>query len=431
MRVLFLHPNIPGQFKHLCRAFARNPENTVVFVTRRQDVDIPGIHRVSYELEREPSPTCHRYLIGMERAVLQGQEVWRVCRKLKEVEGFIPDVIVGHPGWGDMLYMKDIYPNAPVLGFFEFFYHSKGADVGFVPDDQPSEDDKARVRTKNLVNLLALDGVDWGVTPTHWQHFQYPEAHRPRISVLHDGIDTQYLGADPNASVTMPDGKVFSRKDEVVTYFARNFEPYRGFPTFMRSAKLLLEQRPQTHIIAVGGDEVSYGKRLPKGETYRGVMQREIQFTPEQQSRLYILPPVQYHALVNIMQVSSAHVYLTFPFVLSWSMLEAMACECLVIGSNTQPVTEVIHHERNGLIADFFSASDVAAKVSMALDRKEEMIPIRQAARQTILDRYALDKLLPMQVSLVEDLAAKRMPPPTDLKLRTLYETLDKKMRAA
>ncbi|MCC7260207.1 MAG: glycosyl transferase family 1, partial [Alphaproteobacteria bacterium] len=265
MKVLFLHPNMPGQFKHSCRALAENPDNTVVFVTKRDDIEIPGVHRVTYKVRSEPSPHTHRYLTGVARSVLQGQEVWRVCKKLKEEEGFVPDVIVAHPGWGDTMYMKDLFPSAPILNFFEFFYHAEGADVNFAPDEKTTPDDDARIRTKNATNLFALQYCDWGFCPTFWQLKQHPKEYYHRISVIHDGIDTDLLAPNENVKVTTPSGVTLTRKDEVVTYVARNFEPYRGFPTFMRAAEIILKERPNTHILAIGADGVSYGKKLTNG----------------------------------------------------------------------------------------------------------------------------------------------------------------------
>ncbi|MBY0354348.1 MAG: glycosyltransferase family 4 protein [Rickettsiales bacterium] len=409
MKILFMHPNMPGQYKHLCRAYADNPEHTVVFITKPKNFDIPGVHKVEYRMQREPSPQTHRYIVGIERGLLQGQEVWRMCKKLRDEEGFVPDVVCTHPGWGDALYIKDIFPHARVLSFFEFYYRSHGADVSFDPAEQADDDDAARVRTKNIINLLSLESADWGISPTVWQHSLHPLEFQPKISVLHDGIDTQMAKPDPSATLEL-NGHVFKAGDEVVTYIARNFEPYRGFPTFMRAAEIILRERPNCQIIAVGADEVSYGKRLGKDETWRRIMSQQVKLD---ESRIHWPGTVSYTNLIKLFQISAAHIYLTYPFVLSWSSMEAMACGCAMVGSRTQPVQEVMQHEQNALLADFFSAEDVAAQVIRILESPDKMNDMRRAARQTILDHYDIKDLLPLHMSLINDLAAGHVPPPT------------------
>lgn len=420
MKILFIHPNIPGQYKHLCRVLADDPNNTVVFIAKPKSVEIPNVYKVEYDVRRNPSPSTHHYIIGAERSILQGQEVWRLCRKLREDEGFIPDVICAHPGWGDALYVKDIFPESKLLSFFEFYYHAHGVDVNFDPEFPSTIDDMARVRTKNIVNLMNLEAADWGISPTFWQHGLHPEPFQNRISVIHDGIDTDTCVPDPDAALKLSDGNSLSANDEIVTYIARNFEPYRGFKTFMRAADIILRERPNCRIIAVGADDVSYGRKLPKGETWRHKMLQEVDFG-KNRDRLIFPGTVPYAQLIKLFQITSAHIYLTYPFVLSWSSLEAMACGVPMIGSRTPPVEEVIEHGVNGLLADFFSAEDVAKQVLTALEDKDGMQDIRNAARKTVVDKYALKNLLPLHIGLVKDLAKGEVPPPTHDKIMQLY----------
>lgn len=418
MKLLFIHPNMPGQYKHLCRVLAEDPDNMVLFLTKSRAIEIPGVHRVEYQPARNPSPSTHHYIIGAERSVLEGQEAWRVCRKLREEEGFIPDVICCHPGWGTALYMKDIFPEARILSFFEFYYQNKGTDVGFDPEQPIEVDDLARVRTKNITNLLSLESADWGITPTFWQHSVHPKEFQSKISVIHDGIDTNTCRPDPNAVFRLDNGKEFRLGDEVVTYIARNFEPYRGFPTFMRAAEIILRERPNCHIIAVGADEVSYGRKLPKGDFWRKRMMEQVKLD---MSRIHFTGTLPYGQLIKLFQVSAAHIYLTYPFVLSWSMLESLACGVAIVSSNTSPVLEVVQDGVNGLLADFFSPEDVAKKIFTILDSKDGMSEMRKKAREKVVKEYDLQRLLPLHVGLVKDLARGEVPPPTHDKIKDLY----------
>ena len=409
MNILFLHPNMPGQYKHIARAFGAEGEHRIYFITKHKSAEIPGVQRITYRVPREPSPQVHRYLVPSERAVLQGQEVWRVAKKLKTEEGFTPDVIVAHPGWGDALFIKDLFPKAPLLSFCEFYYRAHGADVAFERDEKATPDDCARVRMKNITNILSLEMTDWAVTPTVWQWSMNPPEFRHKISVLHDGVDVHFCRPNADAVFAVPGSQQrFKPGDELITYTTRNFEPYRGFPTFMRAAEIILKERPNAHIVMVGADEVSYGKAPPKGTTYRQMLLKEVALPVE---RFHTVGPLPQEQLIALMQVSAAHIYLTYPFVLSWSMLEAMACGVALVGSATKPVLEVVEDGKNGLLADFFSPKDVAKKTMQLLDSKDRNAALRAAARDTVVQRFALDKTLPLHRQLIVDLGCGELPP--------------------
>ena len=406
MRVLFVHQNCPGQFKHLAPRLAALPGNEVVFITRPGKPDLPGVRKVEYSPSREPAASTHRYLRLTEEGVLSGQAVARVALTVKK-QGFTPDVIVAHMGWGEALYLKDVWPRAALLGYFEYYYHALGADADFAREEPMTLDDVCRIRTRNALHLLNLDAADWGITPTRWQWQQHPAELRPKISVVHDGVDVARAVPDPQAFAELRSGLTLRAGDEVITYVARNLEPYRGFPTFMRAAEMILKRRPKAHILVVGGDGVSYGSRPKDGGNWREHMLREVDLDP---NRIRFIGRVPYDRFLRVLQVSAAHVYLTVPFVLSWSMLEAMAAGCLVIGSRTPPVEEVIEDGKNGLLVDFFSASDLATRVDEVLDHPDRMRAVREAARDTVRQRYALDVCLPQQQGLVETLAQGRRP---------------------
>lgn len=408
MNILFIHPNMPGQYKHLARAFGAEGGHRIYFLTKHRTAEIPGVTRTTYQMPKQQTPPPSiRYLQNATRGVLQGQQVARVCMELQKRENFTPDIIVGHPGWGDMLFVSEIFPQARILSFFEFYYRATGADVGF--EDPVNVDDHARVRMKNVTNLMSLEQADWGICPTVWQWSVHPKDLQHKLSVMHDGIDTDLCRPDANALFTLRNGKRFKPGDEVMTYVARNFEPYRGFSTFMKAAAILLRERPNLHIIAVGADEVSYGKRAPEGKTYRQILSEQVTLPAE---RMHFIGTLPYGELLTLMQVSAAHLYLTYPFVLSWSMLEAMACGVALVASDTKPVREVVTHGVNGLLADFFSPEDVAQKISQLLDAKDRNAAMRAAARATVVERFDLKKLLPLHMQLVREVAAGQIPPP-------------------
>jgi glycosyltransferase involved in cell wall biosynthesis len=408
MKILFIHQSLPGQFGKLAHHLAQDPDNEVLFVTKPRKEEIEGVRKIQYRTGPISGQGTHPNILNLQNGVVHGQAVAKVTLALKK-KGFVPDIVYAHPGWGEALYIKDIHPDVPLLNYCEFYYHAFGADTFYDPDEPVPMKEVFRIRTKNAVNLLSLESCDWGISPTHWQWRQHPKEFRDKISVIHDGVDTSKVKPDPEARLVLEDGTTLDREREVVTYVARNLEPYRGFPAFMRAAQILCARRPNCHVIILGGDRVSYGRRPPKGTTYREMMLAEVDIDP---ARLHILGSVPYAQYLKILQVSSAHVYLTMPFVLSWSMMEAMAAECLIVGSNTPPVAEVIEDGKNGLLADFFSPEEIAERIEEALDRKDRMAALRRRARETVLERYDIARCLPRQVKIIEDLAAGRRPAP-------------------
>ena len=416
MKILFIHPNMPGQYKHLARILAEDKNNQVVFLTKEKPgISIPNVIKAEYKVTREVMPETHRYLINFERAIFQGQEAWRVCNQLK-AKGFVPDIIIMHPGWGDGLFIKDIFHGTPTLSFLEFYYSAYTGDVNFLKNDYvktapvtKSMDDDARVRIKNTCNLFNLEICDWGISPTHWQNIQNPKLFHQKISVLHDGIDTDAVTPGKGTESVKVGDLELTAKDEVITYISRNFEPYRGFPTVMRAIAEIQRRRPKAHILCVGADGVSYGANAPSGTTFRRMMLEE---TKPDMKRLHFLGFMKYEEMLNVLRISSAHIYLTVPFVLSWSMMEAMATECVMIGSNTPPVMEVLEHERNGLVVDFYNHMEIADWVDKIFAHPQRMKHLGKAARETILDTFALKKLLPLHLKLINDLASGKNPPP-------------------
>jgi len=399
---------MPGQYKHLARAFGAEGGHRIYFVTKHKTAEITGVTRITYAMKKPEKPlTPHRYLTSATAAVMQGQQVWRVCEQLQRKENFTPDIIICHPGWGDALLMRELFAKAKILCIFEFYYRATGADVDF--DTRATADDWARVRMKNVTNLMSLEQADWGISPTVWQWSLHPKDLRHKLSVLHDGVDVAVCKPNAAASVTLPSGKTFKAGDAVMTYVARNFEPYRGFPTFMKAAEILLRTRPNLHIIAVGADEVSYGRKAADGKTYRQILREQVTLDD---ARMHFVGTLPYGDLLRVLQVSAAHLYLTYPFVLSWSMLEAMACGVAMVASDTKPVREVVSHGVNGLLADFHSAEDVAAKIGQLLDDTTRNAAMREAARATVVERFDVTKLLHLHMQLVREVVAGQIPPP-------------------
>jgi glycosyltransferase involved in cell wall biosynthesis len=410
MRVLFVHQNFPGQFKYLAPALARlGHEVRALGITAQ---DLPGVQLTRYKPERGNTKGVHPLASEFETKVIRGEACAREMLAMRSA-GFEPDVIVAHPGWGEAMFAKDVWPASQLLCFVEYHYHAHGGDVGYDPEfrDEPVGA-AARLRVKNANNLIALDAMDCGLSPTHWQAGTVPPQYRDRIRVIFDGIETNTVRPDPQATVVLSRGTPRERTlragDEVVTFVNRNLEPYRGYHRFMRALPELQRRRPEAVVLIVGGDGVSYGAKPPQGTTWKQFFLDEVKDRIDL-SRVYFLGRIPYPDYLRMLQVSACHVYLTYPFVLSWSCIEAMSAGCLVVGSDTAPVREVIEHGRNGLLVDFFDPGALAAAVADVLGEPARYAPLRAAARETVVQRYDLTTAcLPRQVALIEELAARR-----------------------
>jgi glycosyltransferase involved in cell wall biosynthesis len=412
MKYLFIHQNFPAQYRHVVRYLADQPGNQIYFLTQPNENSMSGVYKVSYPKDQRGPINCHAYAVEIDRAIYTGATVAEICRGLRD-QGFRPDLIVGHSGWGETLFVKDVFPDVPLLAYFEFFYHAEGVDVGYDPEFVSIFNDPSRLRARNGVGLMAFQGADWGHSATQWQRSLYPPEMRSRISVLHEGVDTDLACPDAKASFTLPaSGRALSRRDEVVTYVARNLEPYRGFHIFMRALPQLLRRRKRAQIVIVGGDGVSYGAPPPPRSSYRDMMLQELGARLDLK-RVHFVGMLSHDDYLKLLRVSSAHVYLTYPFVLSWSLIEAMACGCLIIASDTPPVLEVLQDGSNALTVDFFAFKQLARCIEAALDQPEQMSALRQAARASAVSQFDLKRLLlPRWNTLFEDLINGRRPTP-------------------
>lgn len=401
-RILFMHPNFPGQFRHLAPALRERGADVraLTLSEPNRTITVPTIQA---PLVRGHSPELDPLLQPLDSKLIRGRSAMQQLRQWRD-EGWAPELIIGHTGWGDMLGLKELFPHAKVLGWFEFYYHSTGLDLDFDPEFPPSEEARLKARLKNMWPLWMLEQVDQGICPTYFQRDVHPAVYHSRLNVVHEGIDTQRFVPKANIQVTLGEGLTLTRDDEVVTFVNRDLEPYRGYHVFMRALPALLARHPRAHVLIVGGDKVSYGAAAPEGTSWKQLFLDEVrhQLDPK---RVHFLGRVPHTTLTALMQLSRAHVYLTYPFVLSWSLLEAMSCAAPVIGSNTAPVREVITHGENGLLVDFFDTQVLVEHISYALKNPEAMQPLRDKARASVIERYDLNsRCLPQQLKLVASL---------------------------
>lgn len=392
-KYLFIHQNFPGQFKHLAPALAAQGHEVIGLGMNQPTIPQPGVRYFRHDAANLPhGPRPPAQLKDLYGKVLRGESAAARLEWLKE-QGFSPDVIFVHPGWGEALYVRDIFPKARLLVYAEYFYHGEGGDAFFDPEfSHPSPAALQRLRLRNTHLLHAMAVADGALSPTTFQRDRHPAWFRDRITVIHDGIDTERFRPEPSAYVKLQSAGLTLRPgDEVVVFVARQLEPYRGYHIFMRSLPQLMRQRPNARVVIVGGDGVSYGSAPPQGKSWKQIFLDEVKDQIDMK-RIHFVGKVPHTVLTQLMQVAAVYTYLTYPFVLSWSLMEAMSTGCLIVASKTAPVQEVIEHGRNGLLVDFFDPQALAATVADALERRASLQHLRDAARQTIIARYDLQR---------------------------------------
>jgi len=406
MNILFIHQNFPGQFKHLAPALVKAGHKvTALILAKTEAKQWNGVKLISYSLTRGNAKDAHPWTVDFESKVIRGEACLKAALALKD-QGYTPEVVVAHPGWGESLFLKEVWPEAKLKLYCEFFYHSQGADVGFDPEFSSTDPaDAGRVILKNANILLQFQQADSGLSPTHWQASTFPQHIRDKITVIHDGIDTEVLSPNPSASFLLDNGNSLTRDDEVITFVNRALEPYRGFHTFMRSLPRLLTARSNAQVLIVGKEGVSYGAQPPNGESWKTIFSEEVlpKLTPQQRERIHFLGTIDYPRFINLLQVSRVHVYLTYPFVLSWSLLEAMSVGCTIVASDTQPLHEAIRHDETGRLVNFFDQNALAASVIELLEDKDVRMRLGKAARVFAIENYDLRRVcLPKQLQWVE-----------------------------
>ena len=416
MNILFIHQNFPGQFKFLAPALVQQGHRVLAMTMQKTDAkNWQGVELVHYKAARGTTPNVHPWVSDFETKTIRGEACFRAALAMK-AQGFTPDVIVAHHGWGESLFLKDVWPTAKLGIYCEFFYPPSGADVGFDPEfPETDPGDVCRLRLKNLNNLLHFEVADAGISPTQWQASTFPDGFRNKITVIHDGIDTHMVSPNPAVTLNLKksDGSdiALSKNDEVITFVNRNLEPYRGYHSFMRALPALLQARPNTRILIVGGNDVSYGARPDKAkygsDHWKDIFIQEVrpQISDANWQRVHFLGHVPYQYFIPLLQLSSVHVYLTYPFVLSWSLLEAMSAGCAIVASDTQPLREAILQNETGRLVNFFDPAALTREVCALLDNPSERQRLGSNARAFAQSHYDLQSVcLPAQLKWVESL---------------------------
>lgn len=391
MDILFIHPNFPGQFLRLAAALAQDPAHRVYALGDESQINMaavaPRVQVMRYSAIPESPKGIHPLAANFERSIRRGEQAVATLALAKK-QGFEPDVVLIHTGWGDGYFVRDFFPGARIIGLFEYYYRVRGADLGFDPEFPARINDIFRLHVLNASHLLALESCDSGICATAWQKKQFPPAYQANLEVLHEGIDTVMAAPDPTATLTLADGTHFKAGDEVLTYVSRSLEPYRGFHVLMRALPYILKARPHCHVVMVGAEEgVSYGTLPEGGGQWKDKCLQELPPGTDL-SRVHFTGPMGYSDYFKLLKISRCHVYFTMPFVLSWSLLEAMSTGCTIVASATAPVLEVMDDGQHGLLCDFKDHAGLAARAIAVLSDPQAYAHLGRKARARMVAEY-------------------------------------------
>lgn len=395
MHILFVHQNFPAQFGHIARHLMRQGRFRCSFATARAVDECDGINIIPYQ--PVGGATRHNsYLTRtFENAVAHARGVHDACRRAS----IRPDLVVAHSGFGSSLFLREVF-QCPIVNYFEYFYHAHDSDLDFRPDLPPAEQDVLRAYCRNAMLLLDLDNCDAGYAPTAWQRSRFPLAYQGKLDVIFDGIDLDIWQRHAQAPRRVQKRDIPS-ETKIVTYVARGLEAMRGFDIFMRAAKRIYQQHPNVTFVVVGTDRVAYGgdERVTRGQSFREYLLSQDDYDLSKFHFTGWLPPRQ---LAELLSITDVHVYLTVPFVLSWSLFNALACGATVVASDTPPVQELITHGRNGLLVPFFDTEELASQVLEVLRDPRSFHQLGENGRHLIADNYSLAQTLPKTIALYQ-----------------------------
>ncbi|MEJ1158577.1 glycosyltransferase [Prosthecomicrobium sp. N25] len=406
LSVLFVHNNFPGQFGFIARALQARGDK-VAAIGAHTAPFLPGFPSARWENRRGTTPGILPNAVRAEADMIRAAAAAKAALALK-ASGFAPDVVVGHPGWGETLYLREVWPQARFVEYAEFYYRLRGGDVGFDPEFEVDDPDRPfRVHAKNATLALAYAEADRIVAPSRFQASMLPASLMGNVRIIHEGVDVTRIRPSGNPTFTLPDGRVLDRSRPVVTFINRRFEPLRGAHVFFRALPALLAAVPDAEVVLIGSEQGSgYGRPPPEGKTWKQVLWAEVEDRVDPR-RVHFVGHVPHDRMLAAVDLGAAHVYFTYPFVASWSLFEAMALEALVIGSDTAPVRELVENGRNGILLDFFDVDGLSRAMMDACRHPEVYLPLRRAARETVLAGYDRAKIgVTPWLDLIDEVAA-------------------------
>jgi glycosyltransferase involved in cell wall biosynthesis len=401
MHILFVHQNFPAQFGHIADYLARQHGHRCTFLSEKPAGQVGAIERIQYQIRGGATEQNHFCSRTFENTIWHSHAAFDALKARPDVR---PDLVVAHTGFLSTVFLRELY-DCPIINYFEYFYHTRNSDMDFRPDFATGELERLRARARNAVLLLDLENCDAGYSPTRWQHDRLPVLFHDKVRVIFDGIDTNLWQPQPRAPRRFGQN-VFADDVRVVTYVSRGMESMRGFDIFMKVAKKLCDRRRDVIFLVAGEDRVCYGgdEKVTGNKSFKQWVLEQDNYDLTRIHFLGLVPPP---LLAQLLSASDLHIYLTVPFVLSWSLMNALACGTTVLASDTAPVREMIEPGQNGLLVDFFDVDAFVEAATQVLDAPQEYRHLGAAGVEMVRERYSLDVCLPQMLRLYEETRAR------------------------
>ncbi len=398
MHILFVHRNFPAQFGHIASHLVSHRGDRCTFISERPAGNVNGIECIQYTTQGGATVKNHYCSRTFENAIWHTDAVFQTLKTRPDIR---PDLIVGHSGFGSTLFLRELYGNTPILNYFEYYYHLVNSDMDFRPDFPSSEQNRLRAMARNAMLVLDLENCNLGYSPTTWQRDRFPSRYHDKIKVVFDGVDTTIWHPTDVRDRTIAGHQIPGGK-KVVTYATRGMESMRGFDIFMKVAKRLCDRRHDVVFVIAGQDRICYGgdQNVIGQDSFKEWVLSQDQYDLSRFHFVGLVPPIE---LARLFSLSDLHFYLTVPFVLSWSLMNALACGATVLASNTEPVCEMIRHHENGLLADFFDLDQMTDLAESVLDHPDRYAHVGPAGQKMIQEQYSLDHCLPQLLGVFEE----------------------------
>jgi glycosyltransferase involved in cell wall biosynthesis len=398
MRLLCVHQNFPGQFRDLAPALvARGHEVKAISNSHRASDERIEICR--YDLPKPERDGIHKLTAEVDEWIRRSELVAQQAEQLRQ-RGWAPDVMLAHPGWGESLLLRDVFPSTPLVLWPELWL--KPEHMGVAPD-QLGLEQKHYLRCKNGLLDAALAEAQAAVVPTAYQASCFPQRWQGLIELIHEGVPEQLFSLTRLDSLTLSETVTLAAGVPVVTFISRNLEPMRGFPTFMQALPRLQQLNPAVHVVIVGGDEVSYSAAPGEGQSWKQVLLDELNGQLDH-SRIHWFGRIPHEELIKLYRRSNLHVYLSGAFVLSWSLTEVLACGTPVLAHANPMVNELIKPGVNGALYQGPPAG-LGQAMAELLENKAQLTRWGEACRTALEPTFRQEQCMEKLEKLLQGLS--------------------------
>ena len=386
MHLLLIHQNFPGQFRDLAPAWlASGHQVTAIGSTSAAPTGHQwhGLQYLQYRFEEKPS--------HLER----GSAVAKLVQQLIE-QDHPPDLVMSHSAWGESLCLRRVCRDVPWISYPELWGNPRSLGFGFDQSLDGLTPEATRFSSANLITELALLQSSASVVASRSQLLSFPKSLQHRLTLQPEGVDLQRIKPDASACLTIPKmGLEFRAGQPLVTFISRHLEPLRGLRQMLMAWPLVSQTIPEAQLLLVGGKGQGYSLQRPKGQNH---LEDALNNLPDTTNRrtIHCLGRLPYEEMLTLLQCSACHVALSYPYTLSWSVLEALSCGVPVISNPDSPISVELGDDANKALAlvPFDDIASLSLKTIELLQHPQRARAMGAAGRSWIEQNASLEQAL-------------------------------------